>query len=130
VTAVEYLASDVVLALTDRLLGTPAPIRDLDLLGSALARSQTTVGGTDADLDPCIKAAARLPGFDFCRIKKRSGCPAQQHQIGRSGASRPVRTVGHFAPEPPSGSSRTTDWPESACSREHGRPAHRRRAAA
>ena len=59
-TAVEYLDIDDILALAERLLGTPAPIRDLGLLGSAVARPQTTVGGNDAYPDLWTKAAALL----------------------------------------------------------------------
>jgi death on curing protein len=58
--AVEYLDIDDVLALADRLLGTPVPIRDLGLLGSAVARPQITVGGDDAYPDLWTKAAALL----------------------------------------------------------------------
>jgi death-on-curing protein len=59
-TPVEYLDLDDVLALADRLLGTPVPIRDVGLLGSAVARPQTTVGGRDAYPDIWTKAAALL----------------------------------------------------------------------
>jgi death on curing protein len=59
-TAVEYLDIDDVLALAERLLVTPAPIRDLGLLGSAVARPQTTVGGEDAYPDLWTTAAALL----------------------------------------------------------------------
>lgn len=57
---VEYLDIDDVLALAARLLGAPVPIRDLGLLGSAVARPQTTVGGHDAYPDLWSKAAALL----------------------------------------------------------------------
>ncbi len=57
---VEYLDIDDLLALATRLLGAPAPVRDLGLLGSAVARPQTTVGGHDAYPDLWSKAAALL----------------------------------------------------------------------
>ena len=58
--AIEYLDIDDVLHLAQRLLGAPVPIRDLGLLGSAVARPQTTVGGRDAYPDLWTKAAAML----------------------------------------------------------------------
>ena len=58
--SVEYLDLDDVLALAARLLGDPVPIRDVGLLGSAIARPQTTVGGHDAYPDMWTKAAALL----------------------------------------------------------------------
>jgi death on curing protein len=57
---VEYLDLDDVLDLAERLLGSPAPVRDVGLLGSAVARPQTTVGGDDAYPDLWSKAAALL----------------------------------------------------------------------
>ena len=45
---VEFLDLDDVVWLARRLLGEPPPIRDVGLLGSAVARPQTTVGGRDA----------------------------------------------------------------------------------
>ena len=57
---VEYLDLDDLLALAVRLLGAPAPVRDIGLLGSAVARPQTTVGGRDAYPDIWTKAAALL----------------------------------------------------------------------
>ena len=42
------------------LLGDPPPIRDIGLLGSAVARPQTTVFGEDAYPDLWTKAAALL----------------------------------------------------------------------
>ena len=57
---VEYLDLDDVLGLAERLLGAPVPIRDVGLLGSAVARPQTTVGGRDAYPDLSTKAAALL----------------------------------------------------------------------
>jgi death-on-curing protein len=56
----EYLDLDDVLALAQRLLGTPVPVRDVGLLGSAVARPQTTVGGDDAYPDLWTKASALL----------------------------------------------------------------------
>lgn len=57
---IEYLDLDDVLALAERLLGRPVPLRDAGLLGSAVARPQTTVGGRDAYPDLWAKAAALL----------------------------------------------------------------------
>ena len=57
---VEYLDLDDVLQLAERLLGSPVPVRDVGLLGSAVARPQTTVGGDDAYPDVWSKAAALL----------------------------------------------------------------------
>ena len=57
---VEYLDLDDVLSLAERLLGTSLAVRDLGLLGSAVARPQTTVGGADAYPDVWTKAAALL----------------------------------------------------------------------
>ena len=57
---VEFLDLDDVLALARRLLGDPPPIRDVGLLGSAVARPQTTVGGDDAYPTIWSKAAALL----------------------------------------------------------------------
>lgn len=56
----EHLDLDDVLALTTRLLGDPLPLRDVGLLGSAVARPQTTVGGQDAYPTIWLKAAALL----------------------------------------------------------------------
>lgn len=58
--AVEYLDLDDVVGLAARLLGDPPPIRDVGLLGSAVARPQTVVGGQDAYPDIWTKAAALL----------------------------------------------------------------------
>jgi death-on-curing protein len=55
---VEYLDTEDLLDLAGMLLGNPAPIRDLGLLGSAAARPQTTVFGDDAYPDLWKKAAA------------------------------------------------------------------------
>jgi death on curing protein len=57
---VEYLDLDDVLALATRLLGDPPPLRDVGLLGSAVARPQTTVSGQDAYPTISLKAAALL----------------------------------------------------------------------
>jgi death-on-curing protein len=57
---VEFLDLDDVLGLASRLLGDPTPIRDVGLLGSAVARPQTTIGGNDAYPTIWSKAAALL----------------------------------------------------------------------
>jgi death-on-curing protein len=57
---VEYLDLEDLLDLATRLLGTPPPVRDVGLLGSAVARPQTTVFGKDAYPDVWTKAAALL----------------------------------------------------------------------
>ena len=57
---VEFLDLDDVLDLIRRLLGDPPPIRDIGLLGSAVARPQTAVYGQDAYPDIWSKAAALL----------------------------------------------------------------------
>jgi death-on-curing protein len=57
---VEYLDLDDVVVLATALLGDPPPIRDIGLLGSAVARPRTTVFGEDAYPDPLTKAAALL----------------------------------------------------------------------
>jgi death-on-curing protein len=57
---VEYLELDDVLWLGARLLGDDLAVRDVGLLGSAVARPQTTVGGVDAYPDLWTKAAALL----------------------------------------------------------------------
>lgn len=57
---VEFLDLDDVIGLATRLLGDPPPIRDAGLLGSAVARPQTTVGGEDAYPTLWSKAAALL----------------------------------------------------------------------
>ena len=56
----EYLELDDVLELGRRLLGDPVPVRDMGLLGSAVARPRTTVFGQDAYPDVWTKAAAPL----------------------------------------------------------------------
>ena len=57
---VEFLDLDDVLDLIRRLLGDPPPIRDIGLVGSAVARPQTAVFGQDAYPDVITKAAALL----------------------------------------------------------------------
>jgi death on curing protein len=57
---VEYLDLDDMLSLARTLLGDPPPIRDVGLLGSAVARPQTSVFGEDAYPDVHSKAAALL----------------------------------------------------------------------
>jgi death on curing protein len=57
---VEFLDLDDVIGLAAALLGDPAPIRDVGLLGSAVARPQTTAFGEDAYPDIWTKAAALL----------------------------------------------------------------------
>lgn len=57
---VEFLDLDDVIGLAQRLLGDPPPIRDAGLLGSAIARPQTSVGGDDAYPTVWSKAAALL----------------------------------------------------------------------
>lgn len=57
---IEYLDVDDLVTLAERLLGSPAPIRDLGLLGSAAARPQTSAFGEDAYHDLWTKAAALL----------------------------------------------------------------------
>lgn len=57
---VEYLDLDDVIELARRLLGDPPPISDVGLLGAAIARPQTTVGGEDAYPTVWLKAAALL----------------------------------------------------------------------
>jgi death on curing protein len=56
----EFLDLDDLLALAERLLASPAPVRDVGLLGSAVARPQTSAFGEDAYLDLWSKAAALL----------------------------------------------------------------------
>ena len=57
---VEYLDLDDLIELAILLLGEPPPIRDIGLLGSAAARSQTTAFGEDAYPDLWTKSAALL----------------------------------------------------------------------
>ena len=58
--AVEVLDLDDLIELARRLLGDPPPLRDVGLLGSAVARPQTTIGGEDAYPTIWSKAAALL----------------------------------------------------------------------
>ena len=58
--SIEYLDLDDLIELTILLLGEPAPIRDIGLLGSAAARPQTTAFGEDAYPDLWTKSAALL----------------------------------------------------------------------
>ena len=57
---IEYLDLDDLIELAILLLGEPPPIRDIGLLGSATARSQTTAFGEDAYPDLWTKSAALL----------------------------------------------------------------------
>jgi death-on-curing protein len=57
---VEYLDLEDLIQLAIVLLGDPPPVRDVGLLGSAVARPQTTVFGEDAYPDIWTKAAALL----------------------------------------------------------------------
>lgn len=57
---VEFLDLDDVIGLAIALLGDPPGIRDIGLLGSAVARPQTTAFGDDAYPDIWTKAAALL----------------------------------------------------------------------
>ena len=57
---VEYLTLDDLVELAGLLMGTPAPIRDLGLLGSAAARPQATAFGEDAYPDIWAKAGSLL----------------------------------------------------------------------
>ena len=57
---VEYLELEDVVALAAILFGDPPPIRDMGLLGSAVARPRTSAFGQDAYPDILTKAAALL----------------------------------------------------------------------
>ena len=57
---VESLDLEDLIDLVSRLLGDPPPIREIGLLGSAVARPQTTLFGDDAYPDLWTKAAALL----------------------------------------------------------------------
>lgn len=59
-SVVEYLELDDLLSLASSLFGSPPPVRDLGLLGSAAARPSTTAFGSDAYPDIWTKAAALL----------------------------------------------------------------------
>jgi death-on-curing protein len=56
----EFLNLDDVLDLCRKLLGDPPPVRDIGLLGSAVARPQTTLGEEAAYPTITEKAAALL----------------------------------------------------------------------
>jgi len=56
----EYLDLEDLVDLATRLLGDPAPIRDIGLLGSAAARPQATAFGREAYPDLWSKAAALI----------------------------------------------------------------------
>ena len=57
---VNYLDLEDLLYLAGRLLGSPPPVREVGLLGAAVARPQTTLFGDDAYPDLWTKAAALL----------------------------------------------------------------------
>lgn len=57
---IEYLGLEDVVGLARTLLGDPPPIRDIGLLGSAVARPRTTLLGDDAYPDIWSKAASLL----------------------------------------------------------------------
>lgn len=57
---VEYLDLDDLIDLASALLGSPPPIRDVGLLGAAVARPQTTAFGEAAYPDLWTKAGALL----------------------------------------------------------------------
>ena len=57
---VSYLDLEDLLYLAGRLLGNPPPVREVGLLGAAVARPRTTVFGDDAYPDLWTKAAALL----------------------------------------------------------------------
>jgi death-on-curing protein len=59
-SGVKFLDLADVLSLASALLGDPPPVRDIGLLGSAVARPQTTVFGKDAYPTLFSKAAALL----------------------------------------------------------------------
>jgi len=57
---VEFLDLEDVIGLAIALFGDPPPVRDMGLIGSAVARPQTTAFGDDAYPDFWTKAAALL----------------------------------------------------------------------
>jgi death-on-curing protein len=57
---VEYLDVQDLVELATQLLGDPPPLRDIGLLGSAVARPQTTAFGEDAYPSIWAKGAALL----------------------------------------------------------------------
>ena len=58
--AFEYLDTEDLVELASRLLGEPAPLRDIGLLGAAAARPQASAFGDDAYPEVWTKAAALL----------------------------------------------------------------------
>ncbi len=58
--SVEYLSLDDLIELTILLMGEPAPIRDVGLLGAAAARPMATAFGEEAYGNIRLKAAALL----------------------------------------------------------------------
>ncbi|MXW93972.1 MAG: hypothetical protein F4110_04225 [Acidimicrobiaceae bacterium] len=56
----EYLDTEDLLELARRLLGEPPPVRDVGLLGAAVARPQASAFGEDAYPDVWTKAGALL----------------------------------------------------------------------
>lgn len=58
--AIEYLDLDDLLSLATALLGDPPPVRDLGLLGAAIARPSASAFGEAAYPDLWSKAAALL----------------------------------------------------------------------
>ena len=59
-STIEYLDLDDLLALATAMLGDPPPVRDVGLLGAAVARPRTSAFGADAYWDLITKAAALL----------------------------------------------------------------------
>ena len=59
-STIEYLDLDDLLALATAMLGDPPPVRDVGLLGAAVARPRTSAFGADAYGDLITKAAALL----------------------------------------------------------------------
>jgi death-on-curing protein len=57
---IEYLDLEDLFTLAGKLLGDPPPVRDVGLLGAAVARPQTSAFGEDAYRDVWTKAAALL----------------------------------------------------------------------
>ncbi len=99
---VEFLDLDDVVDLTIALLGYPAAIRDIGLLGSAVARPQTTVFGEDSYPDIWTKAAALLHSIvknhALLDGNKRLGwlATAVFLEINRIEISRTVRPYRHM----------------------------------
>ena len=77
---VEFVDLDDLVVLAIALLGDPAPIRDIGLLGSAVARPQTTAFGVGAYPEIWTKAAALLHSIvnnhALVDGNKRIGCLA------------------------------------------------------